>query len=579
MIRVRAIATTCITLALATLACQGGGPVGPRPTQRPAATNAPAVGATTAAAATASLLQRPPGDVTRMAGKVSIDVGYAVPTHGGTLVSNHGGGVLAAGDATLAAGAGLVAKVKGAVGIIGDDGSGLVSEHGGGVVALSAGNVIANNSGGLISEHGGGLLADHGSGLLLDQGAGYHVLADGPAFGDEAPAAGLQLQAVDMTSGRALPLGVSPDGKPVYAVYTNLAGGYEIYLPGGSSDNVRLVASVPAKEDPRLRPSLIVAAKDDAAQQLDEDAAAMTRYLRLVFRAKFQSILRLQDQGTGKAQSDDELVHSFLSGNPNNPAVVAFMGQLLHELLDELHRNPRIRPADFADVAVALGDAMLARAGDLSPYTIDQSLYGADRAAAVANNPLHEGHALGNMAKILGLLRRQVVTDVKGKSAREAVAFFAARPWLQRANDYHARLAPSDPRPYYVIEKASDLADFLVLDYFSLVAPAAYGCLPGVDCPASSDHAGCDLASGCFPAGGIGAVSTTDISDLSRAVLRDMGLDDNNVFILDVGAESLGTALVVHLLDPSFKAGLLCIIRNWGLPNPAPCDAAASGTP
>jgi hypothetical protein len=227
-----------------------------------------------------ALLQAPKGETSALEGRVQVDASYMLAVGGGNTIGT-GDLLLAAGGGLLSDhGAGLIGKVK------------LIANNGGSVVALEDGNVVAPAGTGLISDNGGGLLSDHGVGLIANNsgsliGKAKFSLLQAATFGQQAPAAGMRLQVVDMTRGLALPLGQDEDGKPVYAVYTNLSGKYKVYIPADHGTNVRLVATVPDAADPRLRYQAIMPPRAGEPLAFDEDTAAVTRYLRQVLAAKF----------------------------------------------------------------------------------------------------------------------------------------------------------------------------------------------------------------------------------------------------------------------------------------------------
>lgn len=562
-------------------------PAVPSPASR--ATVAPAPSALPAPA----LLQKPAGSFSTLAGTLTVDASYVVAAKEGNLVANNGGNVLAAGGGLLSdSGGGLVGKVKGAVG--------LVSNGGGGVVALASGNIIANNGSGIISEHGGGLLSDHGAGLLSDAGGNLvannggnivannggglvgktklHTLAvDIPAYGQQVIAAGMQLQAIDMTTGRALELGRDAKKQPVYAVYTNLAGGYEIYLPTGLQTNVRLYAVIPGHDDPRGHYSAITPPSATSPLALDEDIAGVTRLFREAMHEKFNTLLQARASDLANGLTDDA-VDGFMGGGGTNPAVKAIFTGLIKTLFASIRANPRITPADYPDLAFLLGDVLLAHSGNLSDIDLDQTQYSPNDLAEIGDNPLAKGKAFPNMAKILQLSRETIIKLAGDKSPAQVAQLFATKPYLQRANDYRARLHPDDPKPYYVIEKPSDLADFINEEYFGLTLKAPYGCVPGEDCPSPPDGGhlskDCDLIT-CFPSGGVASLPTDGGTRLAKAVALDIGLPVGDIDILAIGAKSVSTAVALHALDDGLIAQLQCLIANYNQPTPV-CNGTAT---
>lgn len=577
----RWVALSC---ALLLLACH----TSPTATKPKTTSVKPSVASTAGAASTVvSLLQKPAGAVATLSGTLTLDASYMVASHAGSMLSNNGGSLLAAGGGLISdngaglvsdAGAGIVGKTKGA----------LVSDNGGAVVALAAGNIVSDHGGGLVSDHGGQLLSDAGAGIIANNGSAltgktkYRLMADAaPAFGQTAIAAGMRLQAVDMTTGQALAIGEDAKHQKVYGVYTNLAGAYEIYLPAGGSTNVRLVATVPGHDDPRTRYSAITLPGSASALSFDEDNAAVTRLLRQVMHQKFLNALQVHANELDEDLTD-KAADEFLGTAGDLGAAEPLLAGLLKELFNGLRNNPKITKADYPDIAFLLGDVLLAHAGDLSAIDLMESLYDKDDLPLVAGNPLRSGKAIPNMAAIMRAFREKMVGIGAGKTPGEVAALFAQKPYIQRANAFHASAFPDDPAPYYVIEKPTDLVDFMALEYFGLVVGQSYGC-SGDACPTATPEpargvptpAPCDLATGCFPSGGIATLNPNQGPQMSRYVAIDVGLPAGDICILGAGAETVVASLALQAMDPVLKAQLLCLVANYNQDHAA-CDPAAS---
>jgi hypothetical protein len=231
---------------------------------------APAAKATpTPAPSPLAALQPPAGSYVALSGTVKVDAGYLVGNNAGNLVGDNR---LAVGDATiLANNAGnLVASREGGSARSNADGS---------FVAAGNAGIVANNGGGLISDHGGGIVANNGGGIIANHGSGRRLLAL-PAAGTLLPAGGLVVSAVSLRDHQYVPLGADAAGQPVYAIYSDAAGGYKLYLPQALEGNVAVVAGVPQSADARLVYNAIAPIQANTTAPVDDDAAATARMIR-----------------------------------------------------------------------------------------------------------------------------------------------------------------------------------------------------------------------------------------------------------------------------------------------------------
>jgi hypothetical protein len=219
-----------------------------------------------------------------LTGHVQLDP-QVLAAKGGAILSNNGSSIAVA--------------IGGAV--IANNGSNLISDAGGTLIAGNTGNFIASDAGSggtAASSPGGALLA--AGGLLSDHGAA--LTGSGSALTSKTkytlqqvqerpPTAGMLVSAVSLKTHKYVPVGVDPDGKPVYAIYSNLQGGYELYLPKAEEGNVLVVASAPAVHDDSLVCNAFTPV--EAAQQvaLDEDTALATAHIRRLFVARLASLL------------------------------------------------------------------------------------------------------------------------------------------------------------------------------------------------------------------------------------------------------------------------------------------------
>ncbi|MDB5097272.1 MAG: hypothetical protein JWM80_1693 [Cyanobacteria bacterium RYN_339] len=525
---------TCLLLAL--VACKTTA-VTPAPAPaKPKATTAVA-GATpgpTGTPAAPIFLQRP-ANTTSLSGKVQIDASYIIANHAASLVSNNGSQVLAAGD-----------------GIISEHGAGLVSNHGGGVLATASGNIIANNAGALVGK------------------SKYSLAEDtAPAYGTQLPAAAMRVRVFDLSTGKAVPLGADADGKPVEAVYTNLQGGFEVFLPKDLAGNVRLEVGVAESADPRLTYHVIT---QPAATErtVDEDTATATRYMRQVFRDKFANLIGGFDKFGAGQLNDQQLVDLLLTSNTMAPAAQALLRTFILDLLQEVRANPQIQKADYSPLGLELGDALLAQGGDFDGIDLIPAFYsGQSQIDAINADPLHPKRVMEAFLGVCADERKAVTALGKDKTPDQVAALFAVKPYLAAANKYHARLHPQDPAPFYVIRKPSDFADFLAAEYFTMVDQQAYGCIEP-DCP-PPDPA-CLVGNLCFPERGTSSLPHAAEGTLQVNAFQDIGLPANHVELLAGATQSLFGNLIAKTFDPAVNARMHCLIRSYKRPE-ATCDS------
>jgi hypothetical protein len=258
------------------------------PTATPAATATPAL----VADAPLDLLVKPPGASALVTGAVRLDASYIVATGAGNILSHNGGAIVAAGAGN----------------ILSHNGGAVLSHNGGAIVAASAGNVISHNGGALVAAGAGNLLGSGGAGIVA-AGAGNILSHNGGAYrltqaaataapvatGEVAAAAGVEVAVRSLRTGAYLPVGVDKDGKPVYVVYTNLEGGYALYVPEAEQGQVMIEAAVARdKKDPRLEYQTL----SGVAAGVDEDATVVTEVLRRSFAMRIRTLLREDDEAT-----------------------------------------------------------------------------------------------------------------------------------------------------------------------------------------------------------------------------------------------------------------------------------------
>jgi hypothetical protein len=332
------------------------------------------------AAPKANLLLKPTGQTTTLTGTIAVDGGYIVSQGAGNIVSQGAGNIVSQGAGNIVSqgagnivsqgagnivsqGAGNIVSqgagnivAAGAGNLITNDGGSLISNDGGSIVAQGAGNIIAGGSGGAaafatdgitvlpagIVSQGAGNIVSQGAGNIVSQGAGNYRLAAAADSHEQLLAAGMAVSAFSLSRHAYVPVGADAAGRPVYTVYSNLKGGYEIYPPGNASDVV-VVAAVPGATDRRLSYNLL----DHVADHVDEDTAMVTKLLRGLMYQRF-------------------LIY-IIQGNDNTPTEFGDGDALFVQLTGDF--IPRIRaagrklagadPAVQRAVALKMGDVLL----------------------------------------------------------------------------------------------------------------------------------------------------------------------------------------------------------------------------
>ncbi|MDB5099864.1 MAG: hypothetical protein JWM80_4285 [Cyanobacteria bacterium RYN_339] len=273
-------------------------------------------------------LVRPAAGAKVLAGHVALDPAYVVGLKAGTIISNDGASVLATGRIVSNDGASVISN-DGASIISNDGGSlmtggnsgTLISPNGGAIVAQGGGNVVApasligQDAGGIISNDGASIVSNDGNSIISNDGNSiisndgnsvisndgaslvkktWALLAAAANSHEMRPAAGMAVYVRSLSTHQPIALGQDPAGKPVYAVYTDLKGNYELYLPPELQDNVEVVSFLPGQADQRLHLAQI-APTASTDTPVDEDTSVVVNYLRFGFR-QFTTQLMQGDQ-------------------------------------------------------------------------------------------------------------------------------------------------------------------------------------------------------------------------------------------------------------------------------------------
>ncbi|MDB5098274.1 MAG: hypothetical protein JWM80_2695 [Cyanobacteria bacterium RYN_339] len=221
-----------------------------------------------------------PTDAVRLEGTVQLDANYAVNKAGGKLLLN--------GSAKVTAPEG--GKLVG-TSVISNDGASVVAQGGGNVIVEGAPPMISNDGASIVAQGGGNIVAQ-GAGNIVAQGAGNlrSVQAvDELAVGAQLPAVGMVVQVRTLRDDKRVALGIDPQGKPVYAIYTNLDGKFKLFLPRTVAENVRIVVTPRTKDDRRLRYAIMGMA--NAPAQVDEDTSQATGYIARAIAGRVQQLI------------------------------------------------------------------------------------------------------------------------------------------------------------------------------------------------------------------------------------------------------------------------------------------------
>ncbi len=407
-----------------------------RPGEAPAApvvTSAPAARVSQAPVATGQLL-RPAGDSTVLAGSVAVDASYLVAKGGGNILSHNGALIIAAGGASL----------------VGADAASLIAAGAGNLIATGAGNLIAAGAGNLIAAGAGNLVAAGAGNVVAPNGARYRLAAAAAtdvALGAVLPAAGMQLAVRDLRNGAPVALGADAAGQPVFAVYSNADGAFELYVPKALASNLRVEARVPGAQDPRLAYE-VLALPGGAPAAIDEDSALVYHYLAESWRGRMRSLMT--ELAVEPPRSDEAVIRK-LYGRGGTAAFQAMLG-LLKPLITELRAG--MKAADVASPAAIA--AASARAADTVLARIDLSGLVAKQAPEYAPFLTGEEKAFTVFIDAVKQVRAAAAAQMRAAGPAGRAAFLTAAPYA--ASD--ARIAkPSDVPAYIVAEAYTDEQD------------------------------------------------------------------------------------------------------------------------
>jgi hypothetical protein len=415
------LAQACAPLTLVTGA--SGRVKAPLP-QAPAAASPGARPNAAPVTALGDLLVKPATPIRVLAGQMQVDARYAVGSGSATFISHNGSSVLAMGALKL------------------DETGRLITNDGSTLIATGGGNVIQRPD--PIIASGGGNIVAAGGGNAVAPRFRLNEATAAPTAPLSAPAAGMVLEAFALDTSAPIPLGVDTAGHPVFAVYTNELGRFEVYVPAALTGTVRLRAHAPGANK-HLQYDLLAVGSQTQDLTLDEDTALVARYMLHAFRAKLVALLQAPDL------DDPTFVAGLFNSTLATPAFAQFVRATAHAFRDRV-TAARVPPERY-DLVAERGAAALLGSVDLDKVSLD-----------VTNT-----HWDGPSSELAFDALRTIFKQMREDVARVTLAephFFDHQAYLVTAN----QSLPVGQAPY-TITKASDLGDFMVGNYFANNSP------------------------------------------------------------------------------------------------------------
>ncbi|MDB5099866.1 MAG: hypothetical protein JWM80_4287 [Cyanobacteria bacterium RYN_339] len=430
-----------LLLALALVACQPTLPVPQvRASAKPQAAASATPGVPAADTHPPSLLARPVGDVQVLAGQLQVDATYVAANAGGRIISNDGASIISTNGSGIISNDGASIISTNGSGIISTNGSGAVGPGDvlfakGGRVYAGGGNVVAEGplavrgqSGlGIISTNGSGIISTNGSGIISTNGSGYRLAAaPAPAPGRMLPAAGMRVGVMDLDTQALVPLGQDAAGRPVTAIYTDLAGRYQLYLPAGRKHNVVVVANVPDTRDLRQLYAGVSAA-GATALDVDEDSSRATELLRATLVGRLYQIV--------SARTAEAAIAGI------SPSALPAGGSAIIATLQTFWRQ--------AQAAGITADRPVCERQDFAQRSADRLLAHVDLASLISSQAYDKDFADPPEPAI------KAITEVFGMMRAAGALLLAADPHHFEAGAYLEVTVPHDP-----VRRPTDVATF-----------------------------------------------------------------------------------------------------------------------
>jgi hypothetical protein len=322
------------------------------------------------------------------------------------------------------------------------------------------------------------------------------------------------IRATDLATHQPVPLGVDGAGQPVYAVYTNLNGAFQIYVPASEQGNLLLSAEVPGVDDARLSYQAVAPAKPTPALPIDEDANVTTHYVR---EGLIGRMVQMMTQEPGET-----LCLLAANGNLSD----ALKGVIAKTVTDVhaaaaaagITAKDNTRLAVWA-LAARCADAIIAQT-DLESITLGNGNINWGTEPNEGPEP-----ALDAMNEVLAAAR-----EAAAKQLASNPRYFDTFPYLQAAN-------ACDPGRYQVL-KPADLSSFMVDEFLSRTAK---------DAVKDAGKIVEDLGAG------------TDAKGVSRlrrirASADAIALALSQAFVLDTGSARTQMVALIKAYQPTYQA-------------------------
>jgi sugar lactone lactonase YvrE len=380
---------------------------------------------------------------------------YATSTGGASgLIGQDGAGFLGMGGAQLITagnGQGLIGNAGGT--LIGNAGGTLLA--GGRIVASGGGNVVVPAS--LIGNAGGTLIGNDGATLIGQDGAGYNLLATGPspAFGEVWKAAGMWLSVTDSRTGKTVPLGEDAEGKPVYAIYTNAEGRFEVHVPKEVAEFARVVVRPPDRLDSRLVMSVPAKMANGGAITVNEDVAAATDLIRYILASMIIETMEHPPDPNAAATGDTlkDAMREFAK-MPTFQTFAKFGAE----------RNVKGYPHDRkTDLGLLLADMIVGNSLDDFKLAT-KSVLKQDSEVVLTTREAERyigANAMLSFVDVMKDFHTKVTKQVQDH--HDDPSYLNSRPYVVEAN--LRRKAAG--QPLYCIQRVADLQELMVQEYFA----------------------------------------------------------------------------------------------------------------
>jgi hypothetical protein len=393
---------------------------------------------------------------------IGINGGNIVAQGGGNFLSHNGAAIVASGGGNVIAEAGLNLLAAGGS-LVAEGGGAIVAQGGGNIVAQGGGNIVAQGGGNIVAQ-GGGNLAAQGNRQLV----GFHVLDNAgtspasplPAadVGVVLPAVGMRISVLSLDTNTPVPIGQDEAGRPVYTVYTNAEGHYDLYLPAAEAGNVRVVANVrnvPAGDNPladpnpRYRYDIVNHPGSDGA--VDEDTEEVSRFLLDFFSSQMVPFLVLNlDRAGFEARLAESFDRYKITGLLRSSVLDAIVK------LNTAGKEAGLREANPA-VAAALARSIARQA--LAGLTLDSVTVTRD------SSPYYPLHVAPNDQENALVAMKQIFGDARKKAANFLPPVRVG--YIEHQSFFESALCRGYIPRDFRIERPSDVSRFINQAYLT----------------------------------------------------------------------------------------------------------------